>query len=188
MSDVPFEVIGLEQTPDNETAHEQLVYRRTDRETDKTYSFPVGGVNPEVYSFADDDDLPERIDFDFVYVTGTEMSGYRMGAETWRDDGTVLVLSEPRYSGDLELNNYAGHSASQEYIWERPFAESRVLDMLLRNGVTGTAALDFLAISVLHRPRSEWEELRGVSQQAISDNYVRASEKLGPNSDYWTRG
>lgn len=173
MSDEPYNVVGLETV--DETADEHLVLEHEDRDT--RISVPVTEVLTEAY---DGRDLPETIDFDYVYITGNDQHGYEFGAEKWLDNGTAVVLKENPRTRDYEMRNYAGFAGGQRYIWERPFATQRVLEMLIKNGVNGTAALDFLMVDVLKTSRKEWAETRGISQQALSENYVRASEKLGP--------
>ena len=175
MSQNDYVVSGL--TDEGAYADQSLRIENTEQEW--TELVPVTGVETDQYIVYDEHDLPDTLDFDYVWVTPRG----DFGAETYHENGSILVLQRNVRSGEYEVYNYASHTADKKYLWERPFTSQRVFEMLISNGVTGTAALDWYMCKggrVTHR-RAEWAEQRGVSEQAITDNILRAEKKLGPD-------
>ena len=167
---------------DDEPYDEHLVVE-IDGETQKV---PVTDVRTATYD--QQGVVPDVVDFDRVFVYDDLLH-----AETWLDDGTLVVLMPShntptaRHQTD-DLGRYASWEVEPrldpiregiEEIWRRPNKSRDEIAALVDGGLSAAEAIDYWVVQMNDGYTvSSWSDTRGVSHQAVSENVRKAQKKL----------
>lgn len=146
-----------------------------------TYEVPVSGLDISSMEKAGVRDNHERVNIQRVVVETSpgklpEIVGLAWDPTDWM---TVIVMnrdSETESGWKLVENASRTTSANSEVLWERIGWVEEFIEECEKNGIDETPIVDWFMMTVSERSRSEWAEIRDVSRQALSDNFLKATE------------